>query len=65
VVLHLVILGTWKEKMGILVYRQMSIEELEKNVVNVEIQLRDKKLLEEVPIGVQNAKNKKGLTHQE
>jgi len=32
-----VILGTWKEKMGILVYRQMSIEELEKNVVNVEI----------------------------
>jgi len=32
-----VILGTGKEKMGILVYRQMSIEELEKNVVNVEI----------------------------
>ena len=31
------ILGTWKEKMGILVYRQMSTGELEKNVVNVEI----------------------------
>jgi len=34
---HLAILGTWKERMGILVCRQMSIGELEKNVVNVEI----------------------------
>jgi len=26
--------------------------------------LKDKKLLEEVPIGVQNAKNKKGFTQE-
>ena len=51
--------------MGILVYRQMFIGELEKNVVNAEIYLKDKKLLEEVPIGVLNAKNKKGLTQTE
>ena len=51
--------------MGILVYKQMSIGELEKNVVNVEIWLRGKKLLEEVLIGVLNAKNKKGLTQYE
>ena len=51
--------------MGILVCRQMSIGELEENVVNVEISLKDKKLLEEVPIGVLNAKNKKGLTQEE
>ena len=40
----------------------MSIGELEKNVVNVEILLKDKKLREEVHIGALNAKNKKGLT---
>ena len=40
----------------------MSIGELEKNVENVEIWLKEKKLLGEVHIGVQNAKNKKGLT---
>ena len=31
------ILETWRERMGILVYRQMSIEELVKTVINVEI----------------------------
>ena len=48
-----------------MVYRQMSIGELVKNVINVEILLKEKKFLEEVHIGVPNAKNKKGLTHQE
>ena len=48
--------------MGILVYRQMSIGELGKNVVNVGISLKGKRLMEEVPIGVLNAKNKKGFT---
>ena len=62
---HLAILGTWTERMEILVYRQMFIGELEKNAVNVDIYLKDKKLLEEVPIGVLNAKNKKGLTQEE
>jgi len=31
----------------------------------VEIKLKSKKLLEEVPIGAQIAKNKKGLTQEE
>ena len=48
--------------MGILVYKQMSEGGLVKNVINVEILQKGKKLLEEVRIGVLNAKNKKGLT---
>ena len=51
--------------MGILVYRQMSTGELVKNVINVGILLKGKKLPEEVHIGVLDAKNKKGLTQEE
>ena len=50
--------------MEILVYKRMSTEELVKNAVSVEISSKSKKLLEEVPIGVQIAKNKKGLTQK-
>ena len=43
----------------------MYIEELVKNVINVEIKLKGKKSLEEAHIGVLSAKNKKGLTQEE
>ena len=48
--------------MVILDYKQMSTEELGKNVVNAKILLREKKFQEEVHIGVLNVRNKKGFT---
>ena len=50
--------------MEILVYKLMFTGELVKNVEYAVIQLKSKKLLEEVPIGVQIVKNKKGLLLQ-
>ena len=48
--------------MEILDYKLMFTEELVKNVVNAKIQSREKRSQEEVHIGVENVRNKKGLT---